>query len=138
MSPPRPDAPPRTMLKAESERLQSYAEFRKSKEKLQRALAKSLRSSKLIEESAAGWMNRHEQAVKDLESVTSERDDFLREITDLHREYVEKDCDTCDGKGTTTDTVLANYPCWDRLAPAEETVTVTCETCLGTCKDWGV
>ncbi len=66
MSPPRPDAPPRTMLKAESERFQSYAELRKSIETLQRALAKSLRSSKLIEESAAGWMNRHEQATNEL------------------------------------------------------------------------
>jgi len=61
-------------------------------------------------------------------------------ITDLHREYVEKDCDECNGVGTTTDTVLSrNQSCsWDPMTPAEESVTVTCETCLGTKKEWGV
>ena len=64
---------------------------------------------------------------------------FLQEITFLHGEYVDTDCENCDGAGTTTDTVLANYPSrLDPMVPAEETVTVTCEVCLGTKKEWGI
>ena len=126
-------------------------------ESVEKSLARSVKARDLLSKSAKGWSDLHEKVTKKLDTITyardatikrltaqlldmtARRDDFLTEITDLHREYVETDCDECNGTGSTTDTVLANYPCsWDPMTPAEETVTVVCETCLGTKKEWGV
>ena len=136
MSEPSPDAVLHEMLSHARNKASTNAESLATVEK---ALARSVKARDLLSKSAKGWSDLHEKVTRQLATVTEQRDEFLVEITDLHREYVEKDCDECNGKGTVEDTILANYPSrLDPMVPAEETVTVTCDVCLGTKKEWGV
>jgi len=153
-----PETELRKMLKVAGKAARTHSETLEYLESVEKALARSIKARELLRISAQGWSDLHEKVAKQLATVTdardatikrltarlldvsARRDDFLQEITALHLEDTQrKDCDECGGTGTTEDTVLANYPSrLDPMTPAEETVTVTCEECLGTKKEWGV
>tara|TARA_R110000765_G_scaffold271943_3_gene370720 strand:+ start:2330 stop:2914 length:585 start_codon:yes stop_codon:yes gene_type:complete len=80
-----------------------------------------------------------EEIARQTKALRDDLDYLLEEITDYHREYGEKDCDTCDGEGEIEISVTCDYPSrMDSFVPAERIELDTCEDCRGTGKEWGM
>jgi len=77
------------------------------------------------------------EIARQTKALRDERDHFLDEITQLHHEYLTKDCPTCDGAGQVEVAVTCNWPsAHDPWTPAERMELDICEDCQGTGKEW--